>query len=758
VNGTSFVGREDELAQLTSLLSRARLITVTGTGGVGKTRLARQAATLAGSRFPDGVYIAELSALTDPGLLPNTVAAVLGLREQDTVSASHAILDYIRDRKILLVLDTCEHLIDACAALTETLLQEAAGVTVLATSRQPLDVAGETSFPLAPLEVPLPGAPPRPGDAVDLFARRAAAVVPTFSVTRENADDVIRLCRRLDGIPLAIELAAVRLRALPLKELASRVPLQATGQRGIDQRHQTLHAAIKWSYNLCTPAEKVLWERASVFAGSFAIAFAEEVCAGRDLPREDVLATLIGLVDKSVLVRENPVSQNAAVRYRLLDTIREFGLRRLGESGIEPGVRGRLVERYRTMAAYFGDHVLDDDQLDRFGELRDEHESIRSALEWSLGSSQASAEQGAEQGVALALSLFFYWHVAGRFREGIYWLDKILDARPGACADRMRALFMRCALAAPAGVGSNAIADGREAIRLAAGLGEPFTGARAAAFLQHALIMGGQTGEALERAADTERQLTAVQDRAGLAVYSICMTQLHQVTGDFGRSLEWYQRGMRTLGQGKERWASSWAHLLGGFTLSQLNRIDDAEEVWKLALAAKYELGDIAGIAYGLDVLAMAAWLAGHHERAAWLNGAADPLWDRAGGGVRLGGNPLYLGLYEAFIAEAREKIGTARANRLLDEGRGIPADQAVALAVSGADTLPGPGPAADRALTSREREVAALAGTGLSSRAIAERLRISKRTVEAHIEHIYAKLRVSSRVELATWLSTRDL
>jgi non-specific serine/threonine protein kinase len=754
VDGTSFVGRERELAELIALLSRARLITVTGTGGVGKTRLARHAATAATARFPGGVYIAELSALTDPSLLLNTVAAVLGLQEQDTVSASHAILGYVRHRKILLVLDTCEHLIDACAALAETLLQEAADVTVLATSRQPLDVAGETSFPLAPLKVPVPGARPRPGDAVDLFWRRAAAAVPTFAVTRENTDDAIRLCRRLDGIPLAIELAAVRLRALPLKELASRVPLRDPGQRGGDQRHQTLNAAIEWSYNLCTPAEKALWERLSVFAGSFGIGAAEEVCAGRELPREDVLATLISLVDKSVLVRENPVSQNASARYRLLDTIREFGLGRLGGSGIEPGVRGRFVERYRTMAAYFGDHVLDDEQLDRFGALREEHDSIRAALEWSLGSSRADPGPDAgEQGVQLALSLFFYWHMAGLYHEGIYWLDKVLALRPGPGPDRARALAMRCAFATPAGVATSAIADGQEALRMATELGEPEIGARASLFLEHAFTVAGQHDQAREQSAVTERQLTAVQDRIGLAIHTVYLTNLHHHTGDTQASLDMYQRGTRIIGGRKERWLSSWLHLLGGFTLFQLDRLDDAAAVWKLALEAKAELSDSAGVAYGLDVFALLAWFDGRHHRAAWLIGAADNLWERAGG-VRYGGNPLFTELYDTIVADAEQKIGVASIAELRAEGRALPVDKAVALAVGGSDALPGPESAAEGLLTSREREIVTLAGSGLSSRSIAERLSISKRTVDAHIEDIYAKLGVSSRVELAIWLS----
>jgi non-specific serine/threonine protein kinase len=688
VNGTSFVGRERELAELPGLLSRVRLVTVTGVGGVGKTRLARLVSAQVRAGFPDGVCFVGLSALNDPGLLPNSVAAALGLPEQDTPSAWDALLGYLQDRQLLLVLDTCEHLLDACAEVTEALLREAPGVTVLATSRQPLDVAGETSFPLSPLDVPAQGTPPRRGDAVDLFARRAAMAMPTFAVTDGNADDVIELCRRLDGIPLAIELAAVQLRTLPLKDLASAIPVEATARRDNNQRHQTLDAAIAWSYDLCTPAEKALWERLSVFAGPFGITAAEQVCAGKNLPRADVLPTIISLVDKSVLARDTHVSQGAPVRYRLLDTIRDFGRRKLAASGTEAGVHGRLAARYHALGTYFSDHVLDDDQLDRFRELRDEHESIRVALERSLGGPQAAPEPQAaellERGTQLALSLFFYWHVAGLYHEGIYWLDKILGQRPEPSPERARALAMRCALATPTGVGSEAITDGHEAMRLAAGLGEARTAARSALFSQHALIMAGRLGEADRQTAATDRRLTQVQDRIGLAIHTVYMTNLHHLTGNLGASLEWYERGILMLGQGKERWLSSWLNLLGGFTLAQLGRLDEAAAAWKYALGAKLELGDIAGIAYGLEAFAFMASLDGRHQRAGWLGGAADPLWERSG--VRLGGNPLFEELHDGYIANGRLALGAGQFEKVFDAGRVLPADQAVALAIGDAD------------------------------------------------------------------------
>ena len=331
-----FVGRTTELRQIDGLLRDARLITLVGPGGVGKTRIVRRAAETAAARYADGICWVELSALRDPELLPHTVARRLGLAEQALASQRDALLAHLSDRRLLLILDTCEHLIDAVAELVEAILIAAPQVTVLTSSREPLDVDGETTFPVRPLPVtqpgrtgeePLPfgmtdfqaGAEPgggaaaaTAGDAVELFARRAAAVVPGFTLTDANRADVIRLCERLDGIPLAIELAAVRLRTLSLAELAARLdhrlPLLTGGNSVSDGRHRTLRDAIGWSYELCTDAERALWARLSVFAGAFNVAAAREVCASAGLDEDDILETIIRLVDKSVLVRVQPIT------------------------------------------------------------------------------------------------------------------------------------------------------------------------------------------------------------------------------------------------------------------------------------------------------------------------------------------------------------------------------------------------------------------------------------------------------------------
>ncbi len=404
VEVTAFVGRDAELATLAGLLGRARLVTLTGPGGVGKTRVALRAAASAAGRFAHGVCLVELSGLRDPELLPNAVAGCLRLPEADARSQLDTILDHLRERELLLILDTCEHMLDACAMLADVLLRCTTVVTVLATSRQPLDVPGEHMCPVPPLAQ---------DDAVTLFGLRATAAVPGFAVTDANRADVLRLCRRLDGIPLAIELATVRLRALPLDQLAGRLDERfrlLTGEhRPGPPHHQTLHAATQWSHDLCTPAERLLWARLSVFVGSFSTEAAEQVCSGGALARLDVIETLIGLVDKSVVLRVD----EGGTRYRQLDSIREFGAERLAMSGEQPALRDRHIDCYLGRAADFGTHLAGSRQADCFHELRRDHDNLRASLDYAL------TVPGRDRDAArLATSLSAYWQMSGLLAEG----------------------------------------------------------------------------------------------------------------------------------------------------------------------------------------------------------------------------------------------------------------------------------------------------------------------------------------------------
>src|SRR5215469_612357 len=336
---TSFVGRRRELSVARRLLGDARLLTLAGAGGVGKTRLALRLAAEVRRTFAEGVWLADLAPLQDGELVPQTVVAALGLPDHSTRLPVETLLEHLVDKRLLLVLDNCEHVLGACAVLATKLLSEAEGLRILATSRQLLNIEGEQVLEVPPLSVPEPDQLSAAGslieyEAVRLFAERAAAVVPGFAVTAGNSAVVARLCQGLDGIPLAIELAAVRLRVLSVEQILERLDdryrLLTRGSRTALERHQTLRAAIEWSYDLCSPQEQTLWKRLSVFSGGFDLEAVEQTCADEDIAQEDIFELVTGLIDKSILARQQ---HGPRVRYRLLETIRQYGQGRLTESG-----------------------------------------------------------------------------------------------------------------------------------------------------------------------------------------------------------------------------------------------------------------------------------------------------------------------------------------------------------------------------------------------------------------------------------------
>jgi non-specific serine/threonine protein kinase len=758
---TGFVGRQRELAVLGGLLGIARLVTVTGPGGVGKTRVALRAAARSRGQFADGVCLAELGGLHDPDLLPHTVATCLGLPGQEAGSQTDAIVDYLRGRQLLLILDPCEHLIGACAALAEPVLRYAPQVTILATSRQPMNVPGEHCCPVPPLPVPGPeadrGSAGRGnagrggrGDAVELFAQRAAAASPGFALTPANRRDVIRLCGRLDGIPLAIELAAVQLRTLTLQQLSSRLEhrfdLLTTGRRGALPHQQTLRATTQWSYDLCSAAEQLLWARLSVFAGSFDLAAAEAVCAGGPLAREDILPTLIGLVDKSVVLR----TEEDAGRYWLLDTIREFGAERLaGLPADADAAQDRHIAYFRAMAGEFSRHAKDDDQLPRYRRLRREHPDLRAALGYALARPGRAGEAA-----RLAADLRAYWEISGLLREGKLWLTKILLRFPCPSPERAWLLLTRGVLGTLQGELGEAVADLELSTPMAQEHGEVLACALGHAYLCLAFVFSGRHAEAAATGAVALERLQAIDHVSGLVSLDIHMGYLHLLSGDLDAAIERCDRGLRRLGDSQERWARGYLQIITALALFFQGKDAESAAAACASLEKKHELGDIVGAAYCLEALAMLAQRQHRCERTAWLMGAADALWERAG--QRLGGTAIMEELHQQAVKAARDALGEDRYAALFRDGAGRPLDLVVSLAVADADELPAT-PGRQRAaglLTGRERQIASLVAEGMSNRDIAQQLGISKRTVDAHLEHIFSKLGISSRVQLATRLS----
>lgn len=439
---TSFIGRETEMQALQSLITSgsARLVTLTGPGGTGKTRLAQQVAFSLNRHFPDGIWLVELAPLADPALVPLTTAAVLGLHETAGKPIRQKLVEFLAKKQLLLILDNCEHVVEEAANLAGLLLQACPRLQILATSREILGTLGETPFRVPSLSLPAGHATTLTEisscESIHLFIERAQTVLPGFKLTETNAPVVARICQRLDGIPLALELAAARVRLLSVEQIAARLDdsfrLLTGGSRTVLSRHQTLRALIDWSYNLLTPPERTLFMRLSVFAGGFTLEAVEMICsdptpdlstpaaAGRDLDADAILDLLSQLVDKSLVIPLDDADGTTA-RYRMLETIRQYARDKLHEAGLGLSVRDQHLAYYMLLAEEAEPYLRGGDQVAWLDRLDSELDNLRLALEWSL-------PRRVEAGLRLAGALLWFWHIRGHGSEGSEWLRQLLEA------------------------------------------------------------------------------------------------------------------------------------------------------------------------------------------------------------------------------------------------------------------------------------------------------------------------------------------
>ncbi|MFC0430563.1 LuxR C-terminal-related transcriptional regulator [Kutzneria buriramensis] len=725
-DATSFVGRRRELAEVRQKLAKARLVSLVGPGGVGKTRLALRAGTELARGFPDGTWLVELADLRDPGLVANAVLAGLDLRDQ-AAEPAELVLSYLRDKRLLLVVDNCEHLLAATAALLSRILHTAPGVCVVVTSREPLSVAGEHVVTVPPLDLPLAQASlvqVRQNEAVQLFVERATAI-GRFELTAANASAVVELCRRLDGLPLAIELAAVRTRVLSvaqiLPRLADRFAL-LTGGQAVAPRHHTLRATIDWSHDLLTADEQALLRRLCVFGGRFTVDDVESVCA-QDLPAAGVLDAVASLVDKSLLIRDD-VGEVAC--YRLHETMREYAGIKLREAGEQESFERRCAEYYR-------DRCLESLPQVRFRLLEwlawmdVEIDNIRSVL------GQCVLRGDRRLGLDLAAAAGWFWATRAT-SEGVRWLDE-LDAGEHLLAQFMRGFL--AVLQADADTAGPLLRRAAAAAERAGLVPVQVHALTLAAIVAHT---AGEDGHDLLEAA------------AGLApndhLSTISVRQAESIIGLFDGDLATVRTaaadGIRRCRAVDDLYALEM--MLANLALATPD-FDEARPLLAEALHIARRLDDRVAQHHVLGALACHAAATQQQRLAAQLLGATESL--RAGTTLR----PYLTPALDTARAATRAALGDTTYQACLEDGRRLSRADAIALALG----EPAPAAATSTAagpLTPREAEVAHLVAEGLSNRQIATRLHISDHTVDSHIRRILVKLGCTSRTQVATWIT----
>ncbi|WP_459980325.1 ATP-binding protein [Nocardioides sp. AN3] len=684
-------------------------------------------------------------------MLPHVVIDALDLREQSARGPMTVLGDYLSRRRMLIVLDNCEHLVDAAADLTNGMLRVAPDVRVLATSRQSLGIAGEHVYPVPPLPVGALDEPVPPGTAaqypsVTLFVERAAAVIPGFSLTAENETAVVRLCQRLEGIPLAIELAAVQLRVLSVDELAGRLDdrfrLLRAGGRNLPERHRTLKAVVDWSHDLCTSAERTLWARASMFAGGFGVDALEAVCSDDTLSEDDVLETVAGLLDKSIFLREERGKQ---VRFRMVETLRSYGQARLAESEDEAALRRRHRDWYLRQLETAGEEWAGPRQEEWASWLMAEHANLRRAFEFCL-----SQPGEARAGLRMA-SVPWFWFAVGHPIEGSLWLDRALALDVEPSRDRAWALATAAYIAPSDGDAAMGLAEAARS--LAVELEDP----AALAYATHVLGVRHYLSNDLTRAVPLLVEALELYACVEVpAIYpEVLRTELvtaHILVGAIDEAAEVVEELIERWGTPGERWELAWALWGRGFLELMQGELTRSESDLCESIRIQRVFHDIFGLALAVDVLAWTTAAKGDGERAATLLGAASNLWQTVG--AQLLGSAHMLALRDRFEKAARQVSGDATFAVAFGRGRALTLTQIIALALR-EQAQPAPETARPApVLTRREREVAGLVAEGMSNKDIAARLVISLRTAETHVENILTKLEFNSRSQIARWLA----
>ncbi|MER5671908.1 ATP-binding protein [Pseudonocardia alni] len=751
---TTFVGRRSEITAVRRLMRSHRLVTLCGIGGVGKTRLALRCAQGERGRYPDGVVLVELAPVRQPALVSTAAAEALGLTDPSSRPRTDVVVDHLRDKHALLVIDNCEHVLQATAALIEAVLRGAPHVRVVATSRQQLGVPGDAVLPVDPLPLPADGTVVSADSigahpALDLFVRRASSSVPGFSLDTVEGADLVAICHQLEGIPLALELAAVRLKVLSASQLRDRLrrrlPVLTHGLTTSPPRQHTLRATIDWTYELCDAAEQQLWRTASIFPGGFTLSSIEAVAEEGNADEGVLLEALTGLVDRSVLMRSD---EGGVVRFRMLETIREYGLELLDETGESAQVRERFLGWCRELVAEFSASWFTPQARSWFRRLRHEHPNLRAALELWLGE-----DRRVEVAQEVAADLWSYW-IALSLPEGRLWLSRVV-AQPGAPARWRRAMATYGFIAALQGEQGEAGAILRESRESACRSDDRTTVAIATHMIGVSSFFAGDQDLAHALLKEARGRYADVDVHPGWLVSLHIHTGLMLIfDGDSDGAAEQFTEGLVVCNRAGDRW-------LRGYVLFGLAFVDFERGDFATALARLREClddreeGDLLGSALALDLVAWVLAADGEGERAATVLGAAASLWGSFG--QDLYGSPGWIERRRTCESGARKSIGGRRFEAAYARGVALSRNGGIVGFVKGVPQSSRREDETDGAaqLTRRERQVAGLVAAGMSNRDIAERLTLSTRTVEGHVQQVLVKMAFTSRTQIAAWLAS---
>lgn len=785
---STFVGRAHELANIESLLLQSRLLTLTGVGGVGKTRLALRVAAHVGAQFPDGVWLVQLAPLADSRLVPRAVAAVLGVRGAPGHPLLATLSDALATRRLLLVLDNCEHLIGSVARTVETLLRACPHLRILATSREPLHVSGEALWRvpslMRPEEATIPLERLVQVEAVALFLDRARARRPDFVVTERNAPAVVTVCRALDGIPLAIELAAAQMAVLSPEQIVGRIDRTLALLRGGDRtspRQQTLQAALDWSHDLLTAGERVLLRRLAVFAGGFDIEAAEYVCSGESMEHDNVLPLLTGLIEKSLV---EPRLDAKYERYRLLEPVRQYAQEHLQECGEAAAVQARHACHYMALAERAEPHLMSGARGPWMERLALDQDNVRAALAWSR---RATDMTDIEVGLRIAGALVFFWALNGEVNEGLESTEAVLARGKDAdLAARSKALYAAGELAWLVGQAAlgreraeeserlfRALGDRRglayalqsllmtvdhprahesveESLRLFDETGDAWGAALAigAADIFPLLRDGDPTGEGRARLEEGLTRARAIGDNWLTAQRLNFLGDLDRVQGNDAGATASYKEALSLLRkQDLTGTVPSLLHNLGYLALRR-SHTRHARKLFQESVSLFRDQGDRRGIADCLIGLGSVAIAMKQPEHAARLFGAAEALRQASGATIW----PSNLPDYERSLTAIRTRLDSTTLAAAWEAGRSMSWQQVMTEATGHSAEVDSPVGSETFDLTAREREVAALVAQGLTNRQIGAALFITSETARLHVKHILQKLGFTSRVQIAAW------